>query len=175
MVIHMKDYLKILGFLLFAEILTLFINVTLAFSGSFVFRIVTAVCTLGILAGLMAQAGHSIGNSDRKLLKQNPNAVHPKKPIPLGIVSILPFEICWILLALAKCGMLDGGFYRFYKLLCAPFLQVCNLICDDVTAASLPFWGLVILAILSVIPYAAVIIAYRMTMKGKSVEDVMYE
>ena len=171
----MKDYLKILGFLLFAEILTLFINVTLAFSGSWIFRLVTAVCTLGILAGLMAQAGHSIGNSDRKLLKQDPDAVRPSKPIFLGLVSIFPFQIFWILLTLAKCGVLDGGFYRCYKLLCAPFLQVCNLICDDVTAASLPVWGLVILAILSVIPYAAVIIAYRMTMKGKSVEEMMYQ
>ncbi len=171
----MKDVLKILGFLLLAEILTLFINVTLAFSGSWIFRLVTAVCTLAILAGLMAQAGHSIGKADRKLLKQKPDAVHPKKPVVLGLVSILPFQILWILLTLAKCGVLDGGFYRFYKLLCAPFLQVCNLVCDDVTAASLPVWGLVILAILSVIPYAAVIIAYRMTMKGKSVEEMMYQ
>ncbi len=171
----MKDVLKILGFLLFAEILTLFINVTLAFSGSWIFRLVTAACTLAILAGLMAQAGHSIGKADRKLLKQNPDAVHPNKPVFLGLVSILPFQILWILLTLAKCGVLDGGFYRFYKLLCAPFLQVCNLICDDVTAASLPVWGLIVLALLTAVPFAAVMIAYRMTVKGESVEEMMYQ
>lgn len=171
----MKDYMKILGFLVFAEILTLFINLTLAFSGSVIFRIITSICTVGILAGLMAQAGHSIGDADRKLLKQNPDAVHPKKPIFLGLVSILPFQLFWILLTLAKCGVLDGGFYRFYKLLCAPFLQICNLICDDVTAAALPIWGLVILAMLPIIPYAAVMIAYQMTVRGESVENVMYQ
>jgi len=71
--------------------------------------------------------------------------------------------------------VIDGGFYRFYKLLCAPFLQVCNLICDDVTAASLPVWGLVVLAIVPAIPYAAVMIAYRMTVRGESMENVMYQ
>lgn len=171
----MKDYCKILGFLLFAEILTLFINLTLAFSGSAVFRIITSICTLGILTGLMAQAGHSIGKSDRSLLKQNPDAVRPSKPLLLGMLAIFPFQLWWIFLALAKFGVIDGGFYRFYKLLCAPFLQVCNLICDDVTASSLPVWGLVVLAVVPVIPYAAVMIAYRMTLHGESVENVMYQ
>ncbi len=171
----MKDYLKILGFLLFAEILTLFINVTLAFSGSWVFRLVTSICTLGILAGLMAQAGHSIGNADRKLLRQEPDAVRSSKPYTLAMLAMFPYALCWMFLLLAKIGAVDGGFYRFYKLLCAPFLQVCNLICDDVTAAALPVWGLVILALLPMIPYAAVLIAYRMTVRGESVENVMYE
>ncbi len=171
----MKDVLKILGFLLFAEILTLFINVTLAFSGSWIFRLVTAVCTLAILAGLMTQAGHSIGKSDRKILKQNPDAVRSSKPLLLGMLAIFPFQLWWIFLALAKFGVIDGGFYRFYKLLCAPFLQVCNLICDDVTTASLPVWGLVVLALLTIVPYAAVMIAYRMTLRGERVEDVMYQ
>lgn len=171
----MKDYLKILGFVLFAEVLTLFINVTLAFSGAFVFRIVTSICTIGILIGLMAQAGHSIGNADRKLLRQDPDAVRSSKPHMLAMLAAFPYALCWLFLLLAKIGAVDGGFYRFYKLLCAPFLQICNLICDDVTAAALPVWGLVILAMLPIIPYAAVMIAYRMTVRGESVENVMYE
>lgn len=171
----MKDYCKILGFLLMAEFLTLFIDLTLAFSSSAVFRIITSICTIGILAGLMAQAGHSIANADRKLRKQKPEAVHRSKPIFLGLVSILPFEICWILLTLAKCGVLDGGFYRFYKLLCAPFLQICNLFSAEVTAQSLPVSGLLVLQLLSWLPFAAVVIAYRMTIGGKRMEDVMYQ
>ncbi len=171
----MKDYLKILGFVLLAEILTLFLNLTLAFSASVVFRCITSICTLGILTGLMAQAGYAIAKSDRKLLKENPNAVRPSKPIMLGMAAIFPFQFCWILLALAKFGVLDSSFYRIYKLLCAPFLQICNLICDDVTAQALPLWGLIVLALLTIVPYAAVVIAYQMTMRGEHMENMIYQ
>jgi hypothetical protein len=155
----MKDCLKLYGYLLFAEILTLFLNLTLAFSASPVIRLLTAFCTVGILAGLMAQAGHSIAKANRRT-ESTPS---PKKSVILGLVSILPFQLLWIVLALAKYGIVDGNFYRFYKLLCAPFLPVCNLICDDVTAHSLPLWGLVVLALCTAIPFAAVVIAYQNT------------
>lgn len=171
----MKDYCKVLGFVLFAEILTLFIDLTLAFSSSAVFRIITSICTIGILAGLMAQAGYSVASADKKRLKQDPKAVGAAKPSMLGMIAMFPFQLCWLLLLLAKLGAMDGGFYRFYKLLCAPFLQVCNLICDDVTADVLPMWGLVVLQLLCWVPFAAVVIAYWMTIRGKRVEDVMYE
>lgn len=171
----MKDYFKILGYLLFAEILCLFLNLTLAFSASAVMRIVTVVCTVGILIGLMAQAGYSIGTSDKKLRKANEHAVKPSKPLFLGVAAAMPFQLCWMLLLLARLGGIDGGFYRIYKLLCAPFLQVCNLICSDVDAAAIPVWGMVVLALTSLVPYAAVVISYRMTLHGKSAEQMMYE
>lgn len=171
----MKDYFKILGFVLLSEVLCLFIDLTLAFSPSVVMRIVTIVCTMGILVGLMAQAGHSIGTADRKLLKQDENVVKPAKPLLLGMTAAMPFLILWIILLLAKLGSIDGGFYRVYKLLCAPFLQVCNLICDDVTAQSIPVWGMVVLALCSLVPYLAVVISYRMTLRGENVEELMYE
>lgn len=171
----MKDYCKILGFVLFAEILCLFISITLAFSSAVIFRIITSICTVGILIGLMAQAGYSIACADKKLQKQNPDAVKPSKPFLLGMLAMFPFQLCWIFLLLAKLGSIDGGFYRFYKLLCAPFLQVCNIICDDVTAQALPVWGMVVLQLLCWVPFAAVCTAYSMTIRGKRVEDVMYQ
>ena len=53
----MKDHLRILGCWLLAEVLTLFIDLTLSFSGSALVRIICSVCTVGILLGLMAQGG----------------------------------------------------------------------------------------------------------------------
>ncbi len=171
----MKDYFKILGFVLLSEVLCLFINLTLAFSSSVLIRIITAVCTVGILVGLMVQAGHSIGTADRKRLKQDENAVRASKPLFLGMTAAMPFLILWIFLLLARLGSIDGGFYRVYKLLCAPFLQVCNLICDDVYAQALPVFGMVVLALCSLVPYLAVVISYRMTLRGENVEKLMYE
>ncbi len=171
----MKDYCKILGFVVFAEILCLFINLSLAFSSALLFRIITAVCTVGILIGLMAQAGYSIARADKKLQKQNPDAVKAAKPSILAMLAMFPFQLCWIFLLLAKFGSIDGEFYRFYKLLCAPFLQICNLISADVYAQSIPIWGMVILQLLCWVPFFSVCTAYRMTLRGKSVDDMMYQ
>ncbi len=171
----MKDYLKILGYVLVSEILCLFIDLTLAFSASAVMRVVTALCTVSILAGLLAQAGYSIGTADRKLLNRDKNAARSSKPLFLGMTAAMPFMLCWCALLLARLGSVDGGFYRIYKLLCAPFLQVCNLICDDVQAQAIPVWGMVVLALCSLVPYLAVVISYRMTLRGEGLENVMYE
>ncbi len=171
----MKDYCKILGFVVFAEVLCLFINLSLAFSSVLLLRIISAVCTAGILIGLMAQAGYSIARADKKLQKQNPDAVKASKPSILAMLAMFPFQLCWLFLLLAKLGSIDGGFYRFYKLLCAPFLQICNLICADVNAQSIPVWGMVILQLLCWVPFAAVSAAYTLTLKGKNPEEIMYE
>ena len=153
----MKDHLRILGCWLLAEVLTLFIDLTLSFSGSALVRIICSVCTVGILLGLMAQGGYSAALADRKA---NPTSL---RPLLLGLTgSVMPCAL-WGMLAAARAGLLADGFYRFYKLLCAPFLSVCNLISADIAASSVPGWGMVLLAVLNLTPCAAVWIAYLCT------------
>ncbi len=171
----MKDYCKILAYVIFAEILTLFINLTLAVSSSALFKIICSVCTVGILAGLMAQAGYSIGVTDRKRRKKHPETFKPLRALWLGLTAMLPYQLCWVLLLLAKLGIVVDSFYRMYKLLCAPFLQICNLFQADVSAAGVPAAELCVLQLLCWIPLIAVVIAYRMTLQGKAVEEMMYE
>lgn len=165
----MKDFCKILLYVIAAEILTLFIDFTLGFSSGTLMRLITAICTVCILAGLMAQAGYSIALSDKK--QKTGSAL---RGALLGITAVIPYQICWVLLLLARLGMLSDTFYRTYKLLCAPFLAVCNLFSADVSAQTLPIAGLCVLEALSLVPFAAVFITYQMTRKGKTLEEMMY-
>ncbi len=167
----MKDYCKILLYVIAAEILTLFINLTLGFSSAAAVRIIAAVCTIGILAGLLIQAGYSIALADKRAKRTKTGF----RSVLLGITAILPYQICWVLLLLARLGVLADDFYRTYKLLCAPFLPVCNLFSEGVSAAGLPIIGLCTLQLLCWVPFLAVLCSYRATLQGKSIDSIMYK
>lgn len=163
----MKHHIKMTGCWLLAEVLTLFIDLTFSFSGHFLVRIVCAVCTLGIFAALMVQGGYSAAKADKK-------AHIRRDPLTLGIAGALIPVLLTAGLALSKAGFLADGYYRLYKLLCAPFLAVCNLFSADIVSASVPVFEIVVLFVLCLIPIPAAMIAYRMTIEGKSAEDLMY-
>ncbi|MBR0484203.1 MAG: hypothetical protein IJJ69_05390 [Oscillospiraceae bacterium] len=166
----MKSVLKIFGSLVLAEILTLFINLTLSFSGHLLLRMICTVCTCSILAGLCGQAGYSIASAHRKQ-----HFSSGKLQISgLGFISTVPFLLCWILLFLAKQNIIQPEFYRSYKLLCAPFLNLCNMFSTDVSALMLPVSGLITLLIVSFLPMLSFCTAYYMTFHGKLTEQFMY-
>lgn len=153
----MMKFMKILGFAVVSEILSLFISLTLGFSGSLLMRIVCSVCTVGILLGMMAQAGISCAKSDKTM-----------NPMFLESIGSTPYLCGWFALVLAKLGALPGGFYRVYKLLFAPFLPVCNLFSLDVAASALPWSGVVTLFVLSLLPGYAAAAGFRAEVKKLS-------
>lgn len=152
----MKYCLKILGYAVAAEFLSLFISLTLGFSGSVPMRMVCSVCTVGILLGLMGQAGFSCAKAD--------NNIPPLFP---GIIGALPYLCGWGALLLSKTGIITDRFYRIYKILFAPFLSVCNLFSEDVLTSTLPWCGVWVLLGLSVLPGVAAAVAYSATRKKK--------
>lgn len=166
----MKVYLKMPGYWLLAEVLTLFIDLTFSFSDHAVVRILCAVCTVGIYLSLMVQGGYAAARADKKRHIE----FNPLRPLTLGLAGAAVPALLTIALLLAKLGVLADGFYRLYKLLCAPFLAVCNLMSADIAASSLPAWGIAVLLALSLAAIPAVMIAYKMTFEGKAPEDAMY-
>ncbi len=166
----MKQCIKISGFAILAEVLTIFINLTLSFSGSAVVRILCSACTVGILCGLMAQSGYSIGNADRKAKK----IFQFSRALRFGLWGSAPYWILTILLICSKNGMISDTYYRYYKILCAPFWSVCNLISDGISSSEVSALGIVVLLLLSSLPCVAVIVAYKISIQGKALEDVMY-
>lgn len=157
----MKDFCKILGFLLLSEILSLFLDLTLSFSSHTLLRLLTGLCTLGILTGLCAQGGVLYGSEEKK--KKRP--VSKIKPFFLSLTAILPGQICWMLLLCSRTGVLPDDFYRIYKLLCAPLLAVCNLFYDGILTSGIPVWELAVLEILTLFPGAAVWAGYAAARK----------
>ncbi len=146
----MKSCVKIIGLWLLAEILTLFLDLTLAFSGSTLVRLVCGTCTVGILGALMAQGGLSAARTYRKMQQKLPLLL-------LGAVGSVPALFLWAVLCLSRCGVLADSFYRWYKLLCAPFLSFSNLFSDGVLTSQMPVTGMTVLFVLSLLPGAAVI------------------
>lgn len=167
----MKELLKMPGWWLLAEVLTLFIDLTFSFSGHAVVRCICGICTVGILLGLMAQGGHSAANADRRAHR----TPHRLRPVLLGLAGAAVPVCLWCVLLAARLGAVPDDFYRLYKLLCAPFLSICNLISADVSAAGVPVWGMGVLLVLSLAPCAAAWIAYAMSAADLRPEDRMYE
>lgn len=157
----MKFVLKIFGLVLLAEILTLFIDLTLAFSGHLLLRLICSICTVSILAGLSAQAGYYTAQTYQK----KHESLSKFHLLGFGLLSSLPFLLCWTGLLLAKYNLIYPEFYRIYKLLCAPFLPVCNLFSTDISALTLPVSGLLCLFLLSFIPFFSFSAVCMLTMQ----------
>lgn len=166
----MKNFFKMLGLVFIAEILTMFIDLTLGFSSHFLLRCICGLCTVGILTGLCAQGGYLAGERDRRA-KVPPSF---KTPALLAAGAVLPGQICWVLLLLSRCGVLADDFYRIYKLLCAPLLPMCNLFSDGIVSSGLPLSGMLTLELLTLLPGVAAVITYNWTRSGKRAEDVLY-
>ncbi len=164
----MKAVTRILGFNLLSELLTLFIDLTLSISELELVKLLCSICTVGILLTLMVQCGYTLGLADKRA-KAHRNATL------MGIVAIIPHLFLWVLLLLSWLGVFSDGYYRFYKILEAPFLQICNLCSADVVTSTLPLWGLLLLGLLSLLPFFAVQISYHITREGKNLEKIMYK
>ena len=121
-----KNFAKALGSDLFAEILCLFLAVTLSAVGGGLFRLISCICTIAVLVCVCVNYALSRSREDQHKKRKNTIAV---QLFYSGSV-LLPFLLLGISLLLARAGVLPGTWYRWYKLLNAPFLQLCNL-CSD--------------------------------------------
>jgi|GEM_PF-191389 len=128
-----KNWMKGFGTYLFAEILCLFLALTLSAVGGGLFRLISCICTIAVLICLCVNYAYNRAVADRK--SKVPDTMARRFFLSLSVG--LPFFLLGILLLLAKAGVLPAGFYRWYKLLDAPFLQLCNLLCKEITAAAL--------------------------------------
>ena len=88
---------------------------------------------------------------------------------------LLPFLLLGISLLLARAGVLPDTWYRWYKLLNAPFLQLCNLCSADVTASSLSWGKTVFLAVWNLLPPAVVWVTYALARSGFLPEELQYQ
>ncbi len=163
-----KNFIKGIGTYFFAEVLCLFLALTLSAVGGAIARIISCVCTIGVLICLCVNFAINRARSD----KRKGITTSWRRCFFHSIAASVIFLIWGICLLLAKCNVLDSGFYRWYKLLDAPFLQLCNLFCMDVTADSLTWGATAVLAGINVLPFAVTWIAYKLTRMGFIPEEL---
>ena len=166
-----KNFAKALGSDLFAEILCLFLAVTLSAVGGGLFRLISCICTIAVLICVCLNYALSRSREDQHKKRKNTIAV---QLFYSGSV-LLPFLLLGISLLLARAGVLPDTWYRWYKLLNAPFLQLCNLCSADVTASSLSWGKTVFLAVWNLLPPAVVWVTYALARSGFLPEELQYQ
>lgn len=139
-----------------AEVLSLFINMTFAGSGSAFIRHICLICTVLILAAVMADFSIRAAGRDAK----GGGSIRYRQLIcSAAAVTALPLA-SWIVLAVsAKSGGFD--FYGAHKLLNAPFLHFYNFIEPSASAAALSAGELAVMLLPVFVPAAVLIAAYK--------------
>lgn len=157
--------LKALGYIAAADVLSLFVGLTLASSSSTFIRLISAVCTAGILICLMVNFAVNTARSDLKNERISGSETNHAVTAAAGVTASLPAVISWILLYIShSSGSFD--FYKWHKLINAYFLQVYNFINSDASAAALSDAQVMAMLILAAVPCLTFIIAYFLVYKG---------
>lgn len=147
-----------------SEVLCLFINFTFAASGSGFMRVLCLICTVLILVFVLADFSVKTAKEDIKSSK-----VNTVEMIKAGCAVMIPLAISWGLLMIsAKSGSFD--YYRWHKLLNAPFLQFYNLINSNAASSALKNSDLALMLLPLPLPALAVIVPYYVDcgdIKGK--------
>lgn len=147
-----------------AEVLSLFINMTFAGSGSAFIRLICLICTVLILVSVIADFSVRAAGRDAK----SGGSIRYRQLIySAAAVTALPLA-SWIMLVIsAKSGTFE--FYGAHKLLNAPFLHFYNFIEPSASAAALSAGELAAMLLPVFVPAAVLIAVYKASF-GKNTE-----
>lgn len=140
-----------------ADILSLFIGMTLAGSSSAAIRFISAVCTSGILMCIMGSFAFKTAREDVKNSRAGIAKTSPVTPWLMGLTASAPGIVSWIVL---KFSGLD--FYRWHKLINGWFLQIYNMINSNASSAALSSQQLLIMLPFAAVPMIVFMIGYFM-------------
>ena len=166
-----KNFAKGLGTYFFAEVLCLFLAVTLSAVGGGLFRLISCICTIAVLVCVCVNYALNRAKEDQH--RKLPNTIG--RQLFYSVAAARPFLVLGLTLCLAKAGVLPEHWYRWYKLLDAPFLQLCNLCSMDVTVSSLSWGKTIFLALWNLLPVAAVWVTYALARSGFLPEELQYK
>ena len=144
-----------------AEILSLFINMTFAGSSSMFIRLICLVCTVSILAAVMADHGLRSAKTDVKAMRER----FSYRPLIVSAAAVTAVPlISWAMLCIsAKSGAFE--FYGIHKLLNAPFLHYYNIIDRSADSAQLSSAELLLMLLPVFVPAAVLSAAYAAAVK----------
>ena len=156
--------LTTLGYVIAADTLSLFIALTLAGSQSPVIRVISAVCTTGILCVMLISHAAKTAKNDLKAERQTGSRLSLTEPLTMAATASLPAVLSFLALVLTRRS--GANLYPLHKLINGYFLQIFNLIQPDSRAEVLTQGDLVIMGLLTLVPAAVFITAYLLTRSG---------
>ena len=162
---------KAIGTYFFAEALCLFLALTLSAVGGGLLRIISCICTISVLICLYVNFAINRAKEDRHAKLEHTSV----RCLILSSAAAIPYLISGTGLLLSRGGILPDSFYRWYKLLDAPFLQLCNLCSADIMASSLSWDETIFLTLCNLLPFAVVWLTYTLAQKGVLPEEWQYQ
>ncbi|MCM1528587.1 MAG: hypothetical protein NC093_01160 [Alistipes sp.] len=148
-----------------ADILALFIGMTLAGSSSELIRFISAVCTSGILMCILGSFAYKSAREDVKNQRAGIADRSPVTPWLMGLAASTPGIISWLIL---KFSSLD--FYRWHKLINGWFLQIYNMINPNASSAALTPQQKMIMLPLAAVPTIVFMVGYFMGVHSEKKE-----
>ncbi|HRR77263.1 MAG TPA: hypothetical protein P5191_10695 [Ruminococcus sp.] len=154
-------FIKTICMVFAADILALFISLTLAGSSALAVKIVSAVCGIGILAVILADYAAVTAKKDRKEKKES----GMKTAFLMGTAASSPCLLSWGALRLSLAGGYD--YYRVHKIANGFFIQIFNFIEADASTKALSADEVRLMLPLAFVPAAIVIPVYILAFKGR--------
>lgn len=142
-----------------ADILSLFIALTLAGSANPLIRAVSAICTLSVLVCVIGTLGVKTAAADCKTGKYSPAAA-----VGMALSAASVPLISWLTLFLTAGS--DFDFYRWYKLINGWGIQLCNFINPDASASALDIDEILLMIPVSAAPAIVFVFAYTIGRKN---------
>ncbi|SEL01978.1 hypothetical protein SAMN02910353_01731 [Ruminococcus sp. YRD2003] len=137
-------YLRVLLYLIAADILSLFVGLTLAGSANPLIRVISALCGAGIMLCLMANLALKTAAGDLKDERRSGTKTSLLLPAGMTVTALTVPLASWLVL---RIGRFD--FYRWHKLVNGWFIQLYNMIQPDASSAALTsgqIWAMLPLA-----------------------------
>lgn len=156
---------KVLLSLIAAEIFCLFISIPFAGSANPLMRAIGAFCMVGILCVLLANMAMNAARDDKKQERITGEPINKAAVIGAGLFASVPALASWIVLLISVSGG-KFDYYKWHKLINAPFLQVYNLIESDASSAALSTGEVMLMLPFVFLPAAVVLTVYALTCKG---------
>jgi len=163
--------LKGIGYLIFSEILCLFINLTLAFSSSIFLKIITVLCTSIIFIGLICNFAYNTAKNDLIIQRRMNIKFSFSRKFTVAASLSMPYILLWLILFISKKGLI-GNFYGAYN---GQFLQLYNLINSGTELSSVSKFQLIIMFVLTLIPFVSFIITYKLSYSGIDLNKIQYK
>lgn len=157
-------YLRTLLYLAAADVLSLFVGLTLAGSANPLIRAISAVCGSGIMICLMASLALKTAAADLKDERVSGAKTPLLRPAGMTVTALLPPLASWLILRLSAGTALD--FYRWHKLINGWFIQVYNMIQPDASSAALTDGQMWLMLPLAAAPAAVFAVFYVLGCRG---------
>lgn len=136
-----------------------------------VLQIVTQVFMLIILAIFPYHILWEFGNRDDTKVRYKGQRPDPLRGYRVGAFAMIPFFVLWLLLVLAKCGVMPEGYTQVYRLANIPFMPFIDWVMPAFSVKDASVWQIVTLLVMLLYIPIVCGVSYRLGHRQFSIRE----